>query len=147
MWLSSCRSGDPFVICRNIESLSCTPGKNIVLGFPGGSVVKNPPLNAGDTGSIPELGRSHMLRSNEAPAPQLLSLCSRTWEAQLLKCVCPGACAPQQEKALQWEAHTSQLESSPHSTQLEKRPHSNEDPAQPKINKWFFKSSIVVQYT
>ena len=25
--------------------------------FPGGSVVKNPPANAGDTGSIPGLGR------------------------------------------------------------------------------------------
>ena len=25
--------------------------------FPGGSVVKNTPANAGDTGSIPELGR------------------------------------------------------------------------------------------
>ena len=28
------------------------------LGFPGGSVVKNPPANAGDTGSIPGSGRS-----------------------------------------------------------------------------------------
>ena len=27
-------------------------------GFLGGSVVKNPPANAGDTGSIPGLGRS-----------------------------------------------------------------------------------------
>ena len=33
-------------------------------GFPGGSVVKNPPANAGDTGSIPDLGGSHMLKSN-----------------------------------------------------------------------------------
>ena len=29
-----------------------------MMGFPGGSVVKNPPANAGDTGSIPGLGRS-----------------------------------------------------------------------------------------
>ena len=29
-----------------------------VLGFPGGSVVNNPPANAGHTGSIPGLGRS-----------------------------------------------------------------------------------------
>ena len=32
----------------------------MILGFPGGSVVKNLPVNAGDTrdsGSIPELGR------------------------------------------------------------------------------------------
>ena len=28
------------------------------MGFPGGSVVKNPPANAGDVGLIPGLGRS-----------------------------------------------------------------------------------------
>ena len=33
-------------------------------GFPGGSVVKNPPASAGDTGSIPGLGRFHMPWSN-----------------------------------------------------------------------------------
>ena len=33
-------------------------------GFPGGAVVKNPPANAGDTGSSPDPGRSHMLWSN-----------------------------------------------------------------------------------
>ena len=32
--------------------------------FPAGSVVGNPPVNAGDTGSIPGAGRSHMLHSN-----------------------------------------------------------------------------------
>ena len=34
-------------------------------GFPGGAVVENLPANAGDTGSSPGLGRSHM------PAEQL----------------------------------------------------------------------------
>ena len=33
-------------------------------GFPGGAVVKNPPASAGDTGSSPGLGRSHMPRSS-----------------------------------------------------------------------------------
>ena len=33
-------------------------------GFPGGAVVKNPPANAGDTGSSPGPGRSHMPRSS-----------------------------------------------------------------------------------
>ena len=33
-------------------------------GFPGGVVVENPPANAGDTGSSPGLGGSHMPRSN-----------------------------------------------------------------------------------
>ena len=32
--------------------------------FPGGAVVKNPPVNAGNTGSSPGPGRSHMPRSN-----------------------------------------------------------------------------------
>ena len=34
------------------------------LGFPGGAVVKNLLADAGDTGSSPGLGRSHMLWSN-----------------------------------------------------------------------------------
>ena len=32
--------------------------------FPGGTVVKNPPANAGDTGLSPAPGRSHMPQSN-----------------------------------------------------------------------------------
>ena len=32
--------------------------------FPTGTVVKKPPANAGDMGSSPGLGRSHMPRSN-----------------------------------------------------------------------------------
>ena len=32
--------------------------------FPGGTVVKNLPVNAGDMGSIPGPGRSHMPQSN-----------------------------------------------------------------------------------
>ena len=34
------------------------------MDFPGGTVVKNPPANAGDMGSVPDPGRSHMLQSN-----------------------------------------------------------------------------------
>ena len=33
-------------------------------GFPGGAVVENLPANAGDTGSSPGLGGSHMPRSD-----------------------------------------------------------------------------------
>ena len=35
----------------------------ILPGFSGGAVVENLPANAGDTGSSPGLGRSHMPRS------------------------------------------------------------------------------------
>ena len=34
------------------------PWPTVCTGFPGGSVVKNPPANAGDVGSIPGSGRS-----------------------------------------------------------------------------------------
>ena len=79
-----------------------------VLGFPGGTVVKNPPANAGDMGSSPATGRSHMPRNNWAHEPQLLSLCSRAREPQLLslraittEAHVPRAHALQQEKPLQ----------------------------------------------
>ena len=38
--------------------------KLIVVDFPGCPVVKNLPVNAGDTGLIPGLGRFHMLQGN-----------------------------------------------------------------------------------
>ena len=56
--------------------------------FPGGAVVKNTPARAGDTGSSPGPGRSHMPRNNWAREPQLLSLHSRAREPQLLKPAC-----------------------------------------------------------
>ena len=45
------------------------PGGGVVKnpparGFPGGAVVENLPSNAGDMGSSPDLGRSHMPRGN-----------------------------------------------------------------------------------
>ena len=74
------------------------------LGFPGGSVVKNLPANAGDMGSSPGQGRSHMPRSNKVHIPQLLSLCSRAHKPQLLSLCAtttearaPRARAPQRE--------------------------------------------------
>ena len=44
-----------------------------IQDFPGGSVVENSSANAGDMGSIPGPGRSHMPWSNSAHEPQLLS--------------------------------------------------------------------------
>ena len=38
--------------------------KLLLRDFPGGAVVKDPPASAGDTGSSPGPGRSHMPRSN-----------------------------------------------------------------------------------
>ena len=38
--------------------------KNVEQGFPGGAVVKNLPVSAGNMGSSPGLGRSYMPGSN-----------------------------------------------------------------------------------
>ena len=83
--------------------------KMVFRGFPGGAVVENPPANAGDTGSSPGLGRSHMPQSSWAREPQLLSLCiwslcSATREAAIVRGPCTamksGPHLPQLEKAL-----------------------------------------------
>ena len=47
-------------------------------------MVKNLPASAVDMGSIPGAGRSHMGQSNKACESQLLNLCLRAWEPQLL---------------------------------------------------------------
>ena len=52
-------------------------------------MVKNLSANAGDTGSIPGPGGSHVPWSNKAREPQLLSLRSTAWDPQLLKPMCP----------------------------------------------------------
>ena len=72
-------------------------------------MVGSPPANAGDTGSSPGLGRSHMPRSGWARGPQLLSLrvwslCSATREAAIARgpraAMKSGPRLPQLEKAL-----------------------------------------------
>ena len=78
-------------------------------GFPGGAVVESLPANAGDAGSGPGLGGSHMPRSGWAREPQLLSLriwslCSATREALTVRGLCTAMKSsphlPQLEKAL-----------------------------------------------
>ena len=72
-------------------------------------MVENLPANAGDTGSSPGPGRSHIPRSNWAREPQLLSLsiwslCSATREAAIVRgphtAMKSGPHLPQLEKAL-----------------------------------------------
>ena len=86
-----------------------TGEKEYCWGFPGSAVVENLPANAGDMGSSPGLGRSHMLQSNWACEPQLLSLriwslCSATREDTIVRgprtAMKSGPRLPQLEKAL-----------------------------------------------
>ena len=79
--------------------------------FPGGAVVGSLPASAGDTGSSPGLGGSHMLRSGWAREPQLLrlrvwNLCSAARGATMVRGPCTamksGPHLPQLERALAW---------------------------------------------
>ena len=94
-----------------IPLLGTYPEKTIIQkkswGFPGGAVVENLPANAGDTGSSPGLGRSHVPRSGYAREPQLLSL--RVW----------SLCSATREAAIVRGPHTA-MKSGPHLLQLEK---------------------------
>ena len=87
--------------------MSKTIFNKMKAGFPGGAVVENLPANAGDTGSSPGLGRSHMPRSNWAREPQLLSLC--VW----------SLCSATREATMVRGPHTV-MKSGPHLPQLEK---------------------------
>ena len=85
-------------------------------------MVENLPANAGDTGSGPGLGRSHMPRSSWAREPQLLSL--RVWS------LCPATGG-----ATIVRGPCTAMKSGPRLPQLEKALARTEDPTQPKINK------------
>ena len=72
-------------------------------------MVESPPVNAGDVGSSPGLGGTHMPRSSWARVPQLLSLrvwslCPATRETATVRGPCiamkSGPHSPQLEKAL-----------------------------------------------
>ena len=106
----------------------------LLSDFPGGTVVKNPPANAGDTGSRPGQGRSHNRGATNpvhhnywacalepashnywAHVPQLLSPRATTTEARMLR-----ACALQQREATAMRSPRTTTKSSPRSPQLEK---------------------------
>ena len=57
-----------FIFFKNhflIQSLNCPTHDEIqIKDFPDGSAVKHLPASAGDAGSIPALGRSHILSGN-----------------------------------------------------------------------------------
>ena len=70
--------------------------KNNILAFPGGSVVKNLPANAGDVGSISGLGMilhtlEQLSHCTTAPEPVLSSLGGATTEACVPWSPCSGA--------------------------------------------------------
>ena len=88
------------MICRECSKISSK-------GSSGGAVVESLPANAGDMGSSPGLGGSHMPRSSWAREPQLLSL--RVW----------SLCSATREATIVRDPRTA-MRSGPHSPQLEK---------------------------
>ena len=55
-------------LVSSIKHIEILMGITVTLGFQGGAVVKNPPINAGDTGSIPGSRRSPG-EGNDNPLP------------------------------------------------------------------------------
>ena len=53
-----------FYLPPSAEGIRIKSNKKYRWDFPGGTVLKNPPANAGDMGSSPGPGRSQVLRSN-----------------------------------------------------------------------------------
>ena len=104
-------------------------------------MVKNPPANAGDTGSSPGPGRSTW-RGATKPVHHNYWACTlepvshNYWALapQLLKP--PRTHAQQQEKPPQWEACTLQRRVAPAHRNQRKPACNNEDPTQPKLNKY-----------
>ena len=92
-------------------------------------MVESLPANAGDMGSSPGLGRSHMPRSSWAREPQLLSL--RVW----------SLCSATREVSIVRGPRTA-MKSGPRLPQLEKAFTQKRRPNTAKnkyINKFFFK--------
>ena len=58
------KKAQPSLAPEPVLTLARKDLKNAGTDFPGGPVVKNPPANAGDTGSIPGQARLRMLWSN-----------------------------------------------------------------------------------
>ena len=97
------------VLRGNFIAIQAYLKKQKTWGFPGGAVVESLPANAGDAGSSPGLGGSHVPRSGWAREPQLLSLrvwslCSAAREAATVRgpriAMKSGPRLPQLEKAL-----------------------------------------------
>ena len=59
-----CPSTDEWIKMWHIYTMEYYSAIKRNKGFPGGAVVENLPANAGDTGSSPGLGGSHVPRSN-----------------------------------------------------------------------------------
>ena len=135
-------SGNCFEVGRPVESMGSprldTTEHLSLFTFPGGSVAKNPPANAGSRGLILVPGRSHLPQSSE---PELWSLCPAAGEVTGMRS--PHAAArekpqqPQRSRAprrSQREARTATKIPRP-TPQPGRSPNSHKDPAQPKVNK------------
>ena len=96
-----------------MEKLNC--GTSLVVQWI--TVDKNPPASAGDTGSVPGLGRLHMLWANKPVHHNCGAVLPSAWDQPLQR----EAHAPQWRVASACNTRESLCW--------------NEDPAQPRINK------------
>ena len=96
-------------------------------------MAENPPANAGDTGSSPGEGRSHLPRSSSAPGPHLLSLSFKRLGATSAS-PCAATTEARAEPALHKRSLCPALEE-PLLAAAKDESAQNGDPAQLKVNK------------
>ena len=85
--------------CRT-KKISCDTVKTSCRGFPGGPVVKNPPANAGDTGSMPGSGKIPHASEQRSPCATTPEQGLQGSRMAITGPTCPRAGALQQEKLL-----------------------------------------------
>ena len=75
--------------------------KDLSRDFPGGPVVKNPPYNAGDAGSIPGQGTKipHTAGQLSLQGTTTELMCLNQSPCKTTEAMGPGACAPQLERS------------------------------------------------
>ena len=106
----------------------------IPVNCPGGPVIKSPPANAGDTGSIPGLGRVHMPWGNSTCTTWLLSPWATTTEVHAPS----SPCSATREATVMRSPHTATRVASA-CCNYRKPTRSNEGPVQAKIINTFKK--------
>ena len=124
----------------NLTNINSKLQNNIYIwGFLGGSVVKNPPANAGDMGWIPDLGRSHIMEQL-SPCARITEPVLQSWGAAITEPMCGSLLKPTHLEFLLCNKrsygnvkpmHCTQRVAPAHRDQR-KTPPSNEDSAQPK---------------
>ena len=116
-WIAAQQDPPPSVISQSLLKFTLSTRKDFTTG---GTVVKNSPANAEDTGSIPAQEYPTCHRATKCVCHNYWACALEPGSSSYWNLCVPCSHALQQETPLQWEARTQQLERRPCS--LQRRP-------------------------